>query len=516
MKFKIDDSRKFLVLSDCTQLEIEQLESSFSKKLENWYILKKKKPYWDCEIHFFSEKTQRVAIGLWGELKNFAKKFNFSLTIEGSEFLSDQNFKTEDFDEWLNEFFPEPEKPDDFYPKPHQIEGCKRALKFRLCTEEISTSGGKTLMAHMIFRYLYDKEIIKNMLYVVPNIDLIGQTEEKFYLYEEISGHTPNWRSQCVFSGASKKQDKDPQIVFGTYQSLCKRGPEYFEKFDMVLIDETHHAKADSIKNILIKCYKAKYKIGLTGTLPPEGSCSSFTIQSYLGPKVYTVSSADLINEGNATPVNVICIELDYLPEEKKKDLYDLRDVKADDKDGVKLLNLEKELARNSRKRLLYICDMINKPKKNSLVLFADIKHEYGRKIYNWLRENTDKETYYIDGGTKLDNRDFYKDKMEKEENVVLVASTGVFSEGIDLLNVHNLFITESNKSEIIVRQMLGRPMRLMDGKDKVIVMDFSDNYYWNGPNKFQKKNYLMRHSAERERIYKEKKFPFKKFKVKL
>ena len=96
MKFKIDDSRKFLVLSDCTQLEIEQLESSFSKKLENWYILKKKKPYWDCEIHFFSEKTQRVAIGLWGELKNFAKKFNFSLTIEGSEFLSDQNFKTEE------------------------------------------------------------------------------------------------------------------------------------------------------------------------------------------------------------------------------------------------------------------------------------------------------------------------------------------------------------------------------------------------------------------------------------
>ena len=63
---------------------------------------------------------------------------------------------------------------------------------------------------------------------------------------------------------------------------------------------------------------------------------------------------------------------------------------------------------------------------------------------------------------------------------------------------------------------MLGRPMRLMDGKDKVIVIDFSDNYYWNGPNKFQKKNYLMRHAAERERIYKEKKFPFKKFKVRL
>jgi len=45
-------------------------------------------------------------------------------------------------------------------------------------------------------------------------------------------------------------------------------------------------------------------------------------------------------------------------------------------------------------------------------------------------------------------------------------------------------------------------------------VIDFSDNFeYGSG---FQKKNYLMRHSEERERIYKDKRFPFKRFKVKL
>ena len=516
MKFKLSEDKHFLFLDDCTELEYSQICSSFTKKLDNWYIIKRKKPYWNCEVSFFSEKTQRIAIGLWGEIKNFAQKYNFLLSIDGTEYLMDQTFKKEDFDEWVNEFFPEPEKPEDFYPKPHQIEGCKKALKFRLCIEEISTSGGKTLMAHMIFRYLYDRGIIKNMLYVVPNIDLIGQTEEKFYLYEEITGHTPNWKSICVFSGASKKQDKDPQIVFGTYQSLTKRGPEYFENFDMVLIDECHHSKNSSLKNILAKCYNAKYKIGLTGTLPPEGSCSSFTIQSYLGPKVYTISSADLISEGSATPVNVIGIEMDYLTEEKKKMLYDLRDVKADEKDGLKLLNLEKELARDSRKRLLYICEMINKTKKNSLVLFADIKHGYGRKIYDWLRENTDKEAYYIDGATKLDNRDFYKEKMEKEENIVLVASTGVFSEGIDLPSIRNIFITESHRSEIMTRQMLGRGMRLLEGKNLIVVVDFSDSYYWNGVNKFQRKNYLLRHASERERIYKERGFPFKKFKIKL
>ena len=513
MRLKVDDNKQYLVVDDCTQLELEQLESSFTRKVDNWFIIKKKIPHWDGEIKFI-DRYNRIPIGLWGEVRALSKKYNFPLSIEGADVITDKTFSEEDFTNWMNEFFPDPEE---FTLRDYQIEACLRALKFRFCTEEISTSGGKTIIAYAIFRYLLDRKKIKRMLYVVPNIDLVTQTQEKFYEYESrVSDDNPPWKSQCVFSGAGKEK-ADVDIVFGTYQSLTKRSEEYFSQFDAVLIDETHHAKADSIKNIIVKCYNATYyKIGLTGTLPKEGTCSSFTIQAYLGPKVFTLESAELIEAGNATPVNVICIELDYISPEKKKDLYLLRDVKADEKDGAKLLNTEKEIARNDRKRLVYICEMIVKTKKNTLVLFADVKHEYGRKIYDWLRENSNKNVYYIDGNTKTVNRDFYKEKMEKEDDTVLVASTGTFSEGIDLPNIHNLFITESHKSEIIIRQMLGRPMRLLKGKDQVIVVDFSDNYYWNGVNHFQRKNYLMRHAAEREKTYKEKKFPFKKFKVKL
>jgi len=279
-------------------------------------------------------------------------------------------------------------------------------------------------------------------------------------------------------------------------------------------VSNCHHAKASSIKNIVLKCHNAKYKFGLTGTLPKEGSCDSFSIQSYLGPKVYELHSSDLIAAGNATPVSVVGIEMDYLDVAFKKKLYDLRNVKADEKDGSKLLNLEKETAREDRKRFNYICDTINKSTKNSLVLFSDIKNSYGRSIYDWLRENSDKQVHYIDGGTKTDNRDYYKKNMENENGVIIVASVGTFSEGIDILNVHNIYIVESNKSEFIVRQILGRGMRLMKGKERIIVIDFSDNFeYGSG---YQKKNYLMRHADERQRIYADKKFPFKKFKVKL
>jgi superfamily II DNA or RNA helicase len=509
MIFEVTQDKNFLILKDSTALELEQLESSFTKRVDNYWIIKKKVPHWDGEIRFI-DKWHRIPLGLWGELKKMCKEYNFSLKINGKEHLYDEEFDTEKFYAWLVDHFSE----SPITPRYYQIEGAKRVIKYRRCTEEISTSGGKTLIAYIIFRYLLDRGDIKKMLYIVPNINLVTQSEDKFIEYEE-GCKKDGFTSTVVFGGAKRRNEDSTNIVFGTYQSLVKKDLEYFQNFDAVMVDETHHASSNSIRKILVKCTDARFKFGLTGTLPKEGSCDSFTIQAFLGPKVYTIHSSDLITEGNATPVHVICIELDYLDNEVKRNLYDLRNVPAEQKDGARLLNMEKDIARDSRKRFNFICETIEKSSRNSLVIFSDIKNDYGRRIYDWLRENTNKNAYYIDGGTKDEHRDYYKKKMEDEEETILVASVGTFSEGIDINNLYTIYIVESFKSEKIVRQTLGRGMRLMNGKEKVTVIDFSDNYE-HGSNGYQRKNYLLRHAKERQNIYKEKKFPYKIFRKKL
>jgi len=228
MKLKVSDDKKFLIVDDCSQLEMEQIESTFTKKVENWFIIKKKIPHWDGEVKFI-DRYNRIPIGLWAEVKALGKKYNSPISIEESGVLTNPNYREEDVDEWIEEFF---ETPDDFYPRYYQIEGLKRIIKFRLCTEEISTSGGKTFIAYMIFRYLLDRGKIKKMLYVVPNVDLVTQTEEKFYEYEERTGHKPKWKSWGVYSEAGKPKEKFYDITFGTYQSLSKRGVEYFKDFE--------------------------------------------------------------------------------------------------------------------------------------------------------------------------------------------------------------------------------------------------------------------------------------------
>jgi hypothetical protein len=76
-----------------------------------------------------------------------------------------------------------------------------------------------------------------------------------------------------------------------------------------------------------------------------------------------------------------------------------------------------------------YIGDMAIKMKNNCLVLFGDIKGGYGKKLYEYIKSNSDKNVYYIDGGTPSDNREFYKQQCEEDltGKTILVASIGTF-----------------------------------------------------------------------------------------
>jgi len=100
---------------------------------------------------------------------------------------------------------------------------------------------------------------------------------------------------------------------------------------------------------------------------------------------------------------------------------------------------------------------------------------------------------------------------MEEGNNKILVASFGTLSTGISIKNLHNIFLTESYKSEILIKQTFGRGMRLFKGKEKVIVIDFVDDFTWEG-----KENYLMKHSKERIQIYKKEHFEYKLYEIKL
>ena len=100
---------------------------------------------------------------------------------------------------------------------------------------------------------------------------------------------------------------------------------------------------------------------------------------------------------------------------------------------------------------------------------------------------------------------------MEQGEDKILVASFGTFSTGISINNIHNVYFVESYKSEKIIRQSIGRGMRLFEGKERTNIIDFVDDFSLAKGNK----NYSLKHGEDRMKIYKEQGFPYKKYKVK-
>jgi superfamily II DNA or RNA helicase len=275
------------------------------------------------------------------------------------------------------------------------------------------------------------------------------------------------------------------------------------------MVDETHKAKSNSIKTIMDKCWHCDYRFGLSGTIPKEGTIDRLTLMSSMGPLITNVSANYLQEKGHVTQCKVNIIQMDYASDEQKA-AFSFLSKRAEDR--IKLFGLEQNFIISSKERKDFIIKTIAKTTQNSLVLFYRIEH--GEALYKDLRQLDDKEVYYVDGGTDADIREIYKKKMEKNNNVIIVASYGTFSTGISIKNIHNIFFTESFKSEVIIRQSIGRGLRKHQSKSILNIIDFVDDLCWHDGDRLWK-NYLFRHGEAREKIYEDQKFPFKMLKVK-
>lgn len=505
MHWEVTEDCRWLKLTEWDdELDLRQVEVSFTRKVANWHFLKKREKYrnWSGEIPFL-QKKRYLAVGLWMELLNVNKKFGLGITIYGLDRIIDMDMKFGPFEAWSRETFRggiggDPKKQ----VRDYQIEAAFKIIKFRLSSQELATNSGKTFITFMVLAYLMEHKKASKFLMVVPTTNLVIQGTEDF---QEYGADKYGMKFQQIH-GESKKINPEANVVMGTYQSLVKKNGEWLSKFDIIFVDEAHSTPTMSIKMIIGKCTGYVYRFGLSGTLTAAGEDSAdyLTIQQCLGPMVGKVTLDFLIKNDYAAPVDIKVVRMKYLPDETIERLHKLRKNKME-LSGAEIYQIERRLVIKSRMRLNFVTDFIIRGRKNSLVLYQSVEEEYGKNIYDLIRELTsDREVFYIDGLTKNDLRNEYKTRMKTGEGKVLVASFGTFSEGISIDNIHNIYFVESYKSEKIIKQSLGRGVRIHENKDKVRIIDFVDDFTWKSA-----PNYLMEHSVERIKIYEKEKFPY-------
>ena len=497
MKLHVDDTKEFLIIDECNSREYEQLKISYSKKAKNYrFAPSYKSGAWDGNIVFLKGKT--LPVSTYKYLIDTCEEFGFDCEIENLDTLFDNDIDYDEFVEWVNEFFKDSPKK----PRYYQIESAYKMLKTKRCCAQLATSAGKTLIAFMVFAYLLEHNIVKKVMMVVPKIDLVIQPTADF---TEYNNNKMDLRIQQIFSGC--KSNPNANIYIGTYQSLCKECQDFFDQFGVILVDEVHTSTNASTIKILDKC-KFPYRFGLSGTIPTTKYADGLTIISNFGPIVTNISANQLQMEGYISNCKITQVRLNYTSEEKKEQfkLAKKNLVKIDR--GKDMFAVENKYVNESEKRFNVVVKLISNTAKNTMVLFQTI--EYGKKIFKWLKENTNKMVYYIDGSIDKKVREEIRKRMEINNDVILVASFGTSSTGISVNNIFNIFFVNSYKSPSTILQSIGRGLRKNDkiGKDFVNIYDISDDLYSGC--------YEMAHARERIKIYDSQSFPWEIKKLKI
>lgn len=491
MILTLTDDNQFLRIDEASEIELEQIRISLTKRIESWrFHPLVKRGVWDGYVSYIKD-DKWIPAGLWRHVMTICKEYRYELKIEGIKRLIDSNINAEQFEEWALGFF----KGSQITPRDYQIETAYNILKFRKCLAELATSAGKTLISFLTVAYMLEKGHAQKILFIVPNVSLVVQAHEDFHEYNY--KNRIDLRIQQIFAGQEVKKNKN--IIIGTYQSLIKKDAAYFAEFDAVIVDETHKAKGASIKEILGKCVNAKYRFGLSGTIPKDGTLDKLTLMSQTGPVISEVKASFLQEQGHIAQCVVKVIEMNYATPKQRTAFMELAQNRYENKD---VFALEQNFVITSDARLNFISNVISRVPRNSLVLFHRIEH--GQRLYEKLRQDSNKRVFYVDGGTASEIREEYKKKMEAGEEIVIVASFGTFSTGISIKKIHNIFFTESFKSEVIIRQSIGRGLRQHHSKDKVLIVDFVDDIRtveWD--------NYLYKHGKVRQSIYKQEKFEY-------
>ena len=215
---------------------------------------------WNGKIYLYHLNTSQIYLGLLNYVEQFCEEREYTFEYEGGVDVEDEYslYHAKKFIESLNIH----SRGEPIEVREHQIDAYIHAMQKRRALLLSPTASGKSLIIYLIFRQLFQYQNLKGLI-IVPTTSLVEQLASDFGDYND---GTMEQYVHKIYQGKDKNTDKP--LTISTWQSLYKMPKEYFEQFDYVIGDEAHNFKAQSLTTIMTSLINAKYRIGLTGTLP--------------------------------------------------------------------------------------------------------------------------------------------------------------------------------------------------------------------------------------------------------
>jgi superfamily II DNA or RNA helicase len=415
---------------------------------------------WDGEVRLLT-KTGTFPIGLSHRIRHGLERLGYSVPVA--------SYREEPARLGI---VPEPR----FTPRDYQLEAIQRFFSLNAPKIGIVQSpprSGKTITAAEAVRQV-DQE---RVLFLCERLDIAQPPRGAVQKFRDYLGedYGIGWAYDGEFQagrvviatiqtaslalGVKEKQNRRQQRERPMNDAQRRTLAEYIRSCTMVIVDECHHAAADSYRAVLAECSNSYWTLGLSGT-PFRDDGADLHMEGAVGPVIHKIEEELLIAQGLLVPCNVILAKMPLIR-------YPQTTSYADRKRKYVLENSFRNQA------IVEFCSHMSSLGKSTIVV-ADYA-EHVELLDNFLTTyEVPHECMMASGkfGVKPSDRPGVWNRLLEKKTLVLV--TTLANEGIDIPSLDSVVIAGGGESAVRTLQRV-RCSTAYPGKISCTILDFAD-----------------------------------------
>lgn len=339
----------------------------------------------------------------------------------------------------------------DIQPRFAQIEALEELNKtleeeYNKALVVMATGLGKTYLAGFFSKNF------KKILFIAHREEILYQARDSFKKV------MPD-KQYGIYNGKTKESNADT-IFASIYTLSMKIHLEQFlrDEFDLIIIDEFHHAAADSYQRAL-DYFKPKFLLGITATPDRNDNKDVYAICD--GNVAFRLDFLDAIERKWLAPFKYFGVydDTDYSQITWLGNRYDEEEL------------LQAQLREDLALKILRAWE--DKKQTRTLAFCSSIRHanflsnyfnHHGYKTVSLHSQQVDK------------SRSKAISKLHNGE-IDAIFTVNLFNEGVDIPAVDTLLFVRPTESLTVFTQQIGRGLRLHPGKETCVIVDLIGNY---------------------------------------
>ena len=338
------------------------------------------------------------------------------------------------------------------------------------CLIEAATGAGKSHIIASLAQTIHEMSNGKHVLCLAPSAELVVQNSEKY-------GATGNEFS--LFSASVGQKSLRHPVVFGTPLTVKNKINRFGEQFAMVIIDECHGV-TPTIRAIVDAMREKNHWLRVVGmTATPYRMNEGYIFSQWPDGKpvsqherleepffeacVDRITARELIKLGYLTPPLIGGI---------RTEAYHTMGMELNSRGQFDQGDIDRAFHGQGRKTAAIIADVVAQAQdRHGVMIFAaTVRHAH--ECMDSLPAGL---SAIVTGDTPKQER---KDIIErfKAREIKYLVNVSVLTTGFDAPHVDVVAMLRPTESVGLLQQIIGRGLRLADGKENCLLLDYAEN----------------------------------------